>query len=161
VIRRASSLAKWGAAAVRRDRPADEGLGDDRARRLGKRPRPFRLDRPCDRIRGHAAGQVASSAQFSVDFHQLLSRGTIGGCDRFGLRSEINAMSLEVEATYEDGVLKPSQPLPLREHERVVISVKPMVSRIRQAAGLIRWTGDPAVLKQIAEDPDCGVSESP
>jgi predicted DNA-binding antitoxin AbrB/MazE fold protein len=61
-------------------------------------------------------------------------------------------MSLEVEATYEDGVLKPSQPLPLREHERVVITVKSKASRIRQAASLIRWTGDPDVLKQIAED---------
>ncbi len=70
-------------------------------------------------------------------------------------------MTLEVEATYENGVLKPSQPLPLREHERVVISVKPRVSRIRKAAGLIRWTGDPGVLRQIAEDPGCGDSESP
>ena len=70
-------------------------------------------------------------------------------------------MSLEVEATYEDGVLKPSQPLPLREHERVVVSVKQKVSRIRKAAGLLRWTGDPDVLKQIAEDPECGVLESP
>jgi predicted DNA-binding antitoxin AbrB/MazE fold protein len=70
-------------------------------------------------------------------------------------------MSLEFEATYEDGVLKPSQPLPLREHERVVISVRPRASRIRRAAGLIRWTGDPEILKQIAEDPECGVLESP
>jgi len=70
-------------------------------------------------------------------------------------------MSLEVEATYEDGVLKPNQPLPLREHERVIISVKPRISRIRQAAGLIRWTGDPAGLKAIAEDLESGILESP
>jgi predicted DNA-binding antitoxin AbrB/MazE fold protein len=69
-------------------------------------------------------------------------------------------MSLEIEATYENGVLKPSQPLPLREHQRVVISVRAKVSRIRQAAGMIHWTGDPAVLRQIAEDPESDVLES-
>jgi predicted DNA-binding antitoxin AbrB/MazE fold protein len=70
-------------------------------------------------------------------------------------------MSLEVEATYENGVLKPSQPLPLREHERVVISINPKVSRIRRAAGLIRWTGSHEDLKKIAEDPEYSVLESP
>jgi predicted DNA-binding antitoxin AbrB/MazE fold protein len=29
-------------------------------------------------------------------------------------------MTLTVEAIYEDGVLKPAQPLPLREHEQVL-----------------------------------------
>ena len=32
--------------------------------------------------------------------------------------------SIVVDATYEDGVLKPSQPLPLREHEMVRITVE-------------------------------------
>ena len=70
-------------------------------------------------------------------------------------------MTLEIEATYEGGVLKPAQPLPLREHERVVISVKPKSSRIREAAGMMRWTGDAETLKQIAEDAECGALESP
>ena len=34
-------------------------------------------------------------------------------------------MSLTVEAIYEDGVLKPAQPLPLQEHEKVRITVEP------------------------------------
>ena len=41
-------------------------------------------------------------------------------------------MSLEVEATYENGVLKLDKPLPLGEHERVTVSVKPLASPIRQ-----------------------------
>lgn len=67
-------------------------------------------------------------------------------------------MSLEIEAVYENGVLKPDTPLPLKEHERVTVSVKPHRSRIRQSAGLLRWTGDPEVLRKIAEDPQFGIS---
>jgi predicted DNA-binding antitoxin AbrB/MazE fold protein len=62
-------------------------------------------------------------------------------------------MSLEIEAVYENGVMKPDTPLPLKEHERVTVRVKPHTSRIRQSAGLLRWTGDPEVLRKIAEDP--------
>ena len=32
-------------------------------------------------------------------------------------------MPLQVEAVYENGVLRPLQPLGLREHERVIVSV--------------------------------------
>lgn len=32
-------------------------------------------------------------------------------------------MLLQVEAVYEDGVLRPLQPLDLREHEHVVVSI--------------------------------------
>jgi predicted DNA-binding antitoxin AbrB/MazE fold protein len=70
-------------------------------------------------------------------------------------------MSLEIEGIYEGGVLKPDEPLPLIAHERVVITVRPKASRIRQSAGLIRWTGAPEVLRRIAEDPildDAGAS---
>ena len=34
-------------------------------------------------------------------------------------------MSITIEAVYENGVLKPSQPLPFKEHERVSITVEP------------------------------------
>jgi predicted DNA-binding antitoxin AbrB/MazE fold protein len=63
-------------------------------------------------------------------------------------------MSFEVEATYEDGVLKLDKPLPLSEHERVTVQIKPRTSRIRQRAGSIKWTGDPETLRKIAEDPE-------
>ncbi len=58
-------------------------------------------------------------------------------------------MPLEVQATYEDGVLKPDSPLPLDEHERVTVSVKPQTSRIRESAGLLKWTGDPKALEYL------------
>ena len=41
-------------------------------------------------------------------------------------------MSLEIEAVYEDGVLKPEKPLPLQEHQRVTVSVQPTSEKRRQ-----------------------------
>jgi predicted DNA-binding antitoxin AbrB/MazE fold protein len=63
-------------------------------------------------------------------------------------------MSLEVEATYENGVLKLDKPLPLSEHERVTVQVMPHTSRMRRRAGSIKWTGDPETLRKIAEAPE-------
>ena len=70
-------------------------------------------------------------------------------------------MSLEVEATYEDGVLKLDKPLPLNEHERVTIEIKPKISLSRRLAGSIPWTGTHEDLRKIAEDPEFGIFESP
>ena len=70
-------------------------------------------------------------------------------------------MELEVEATYENGVLKLDGPLPLREHERLVVRISPKASIAEESYGLIGWTGDPAVLRRIAEDDECGMLESP
>ena len=50
-------------------------------------------------------------------------------------------MSLEVEATYENGVLKLDKPLPLGEHERVTVRVQSHGRRIRDCAGLIPFQG--------------------
>ena len=50
-------------------------------------------------------------------------------------------MTLTVEAIYENGVLRPAQPLPLQEHEKVQITVTPTVSHVRRSAGLMGWTG--------------------
>jgi predicted DNA-binding antitoxin AbrB/MazE fold protein len=33
-------------------------------------------------------------------------------------------MTLTVEAVYEDGVLKPAQPLPLQEHQQVRLTLE-------------------------------------
>src|SRR5437016_3338691 len=59
-----------------------------------------------------------------------------------------------VEAVYEDGVLKPAQSLPLREHEKVQLTVKRVVSRVRQTAGLIGWTGSQEEADVVALSPD-------
>ena len=70
-------------------------------------------------------------------------------------------MPLQIEATYEDGVLKLDEALPLMEHQRVLVTIQPQTSRARQSYGLIGWTGDPEVLRQIASDDDFGVGDSP
>lgn len=57
-------------------------------------------------------------------------------------------MSIEVHATYEDGVLKPDVPLPLDEHQRVVVSIQ-QPGRIRESAGLLAWNGDAAALDYL------------
>ena len=43
-------------------------------------------------------------------------------------------MPLQVDAVYENGVLRPLQPLDLREHERVVVSVAKTTSDRSQLA---------------------------
>ena len=70
-------------------------------------------------------------------------------------------MSLQVEATYENGVLKLDGPLPFQDRERIVVTVRSKVSRVDESYGLIGWTGDPEVLRQIAEDDGAGLLESP
>jgi predicted DNA-binding antitoxin AbrB/MazE fold protein len=70
-------------------------------------------------------------------------------------------MALTIEAVYENGVLKPTQPLPLKEHEKVRITVEPELTWAERTAGMLQWTGDPEVLRRIAEDDEFGILESP
>jgi predicted DNA-binding antitoxin AbrB/MazE fold protein len=75
-------------------------------------------------------------------------------------------MSLTVEAVYENGVLRPTEPLPLKEHERVVLSVRApaniqsALAAVERSHGLLRWTGDVATLRRVALDDDFGILES-
>jgi predicted DNA-binding antitoxin AbrB/MazE fold protein len=69
-------------------------------------------------------------------------------------------MSIEVEAVYEQGVLKPDQPLPLEEHQRVKIVVQGQGSVAQQTYGIIGWTGDPEVIRHVALDPEAGIQKS-
>lgn len=70
-------------------------------------------------------------------------------------------MTITIEATYEGGVLKPAGPLPLAEHEKVHLTIQSPASRAEQTAGLLRWTGDPAVLRRLAEDDEFSILEAP
>jgi predicted DNA-binding antitoxin AbrB/MazE fold protein len=70
-------------------------------------------------------------------------------------------MALEIEATYENGVLRPDHQLPLSEHQRVKLTVQEEPRRSQRSYGLLGWTGDPEVIRRIAEDDQFGVSESP
>ena len=58
-------------------------------------------------------------------------------------------MVLTVEAVYENGVLKPAQPLPLKEHEKVQLTVAAQGPNTQQAYGIIGWKGTHEELEQI------------
>ena len=76
-------------------------------------------------------------------------------------------MSITIEATYEDGVLKPLSPLPLKEHEKVRVTIHPgaEVHPAPDAAprgyGLIRWTGSLEDLDYLIEDIENDPLEGP
>jgi predicted DNA-binding antitoxin AbrB/MazE fold protein len=63
-------------------------------------------------------------------------------------------MSLEVEAIYENGVLRPSQALPLQEGQKVNLTIQPVGSAAKRFCGSLRWTRDPEELRGYLTDPD-------
>ena len=63
-------------------------------------------------------------------------------------------MTHVVEATYENGVLKLAQPLPLAPNEKVRVTVETGTSPLLQAHGIVGWKGDHETLRRLAEDPD-------
>ena len=69
-------------------------------------------------------------------------------------------MAITVEAIYENGVLKPATPLPLQDKERVQVTVQRAVSRVRQTAGLIGWTGCQEDADFVALSPELDPQES-
>jgi len=69
-------------------------------------------------------------------------------------------MPITVEAIYENGILKLAQPLPLKEHEKVRVTIEPELTWAERTAGMLHWPGDPEVLRQIAEDDEFGIRES-
>lgn len=65
-------------------------------------------------------------------------------------------MSITVEAVYENGVLRPAQPLPLGENEKVSVTIEPSSSWADRTSGMLKWPGDPAELRRYLNDPDEG-----
>ena len=70
-------------------------------------------------------------------------------------------MAIVVEATYENGVLKPAQPLPLAEHQKVQITIGTETSPLLQAYGNMGWTGTDSDLRYLAEDVELDPQEGP
>jgi predicted DNA-binding antitoxin AbrB/MazE fold protein len=70
-------------------------------------------------------------------------------------------MPLTVEATYENGVLKPAQPLPLKEHDKVRLTIEPALSWAERTYGLLGWTGDAATVEYFALSPELDPQEEP
>jgi predicted DNA-binding antitoxin AbrB/MazE fold protein len=69
-------------------------------------------------------------------------------------------MAITIDAIYENGVLRPTRPLPLKEREIVQITIEPEQSWAERTAGLIQWKGDPALLQHIAEGDEFSILES-
>jgi len=63
-------------------------------------------------------------------------------------------MPITVEAVYENGVLKPAQPLPRKEHERVQVTVQMPPLDILQVQGILGWHGTSEELAPFALDPE-------
>ncbi len=63
-------------------------------------------------------------------------------------------MPLTVEAIYENGVLKPTGPLPLKEHQKVRLTIESADNWVQATAGIIRWQGSSEELQRFAEDPE-------
>lgn len=76
-------------------------------------------------------------------------------------------MALIVQATYQNGILKLAQPLPLKEHEKVEVvvrtthEVEEAVNAARRSYGIIGWTGDAETVERLALEPEFGIEESP
>jgi predicted DNA-binding antitoxin AbrB/MazE fold protein len=70
-------------------------------------------------------------------------------------------MSLTVEATYENGVLKPDRPLPFKEHERVRITIQSRTNSVEETYGICGWKGDPEELRRLALAPEFDLPEEP
>jgi predicted DNA-binding antitoxin AbrB/MazE fold protein len=60
-------------------------------------------------------------------------------------------MPITIDAIYEDGVFKPTGPLPLQEHEKVRVTVHPARNWVERTAGLIPCT-DARLIEWAAED---------
>ena len=63
---------------------------------------------------------------------------------------------LEIEAVYEQGILKLPRELPLTEGQKVTITIHPPGSVVQHLYGMIPWTRDPEELHRFLEDPDEG-----
>ena len=70
-------------------------------------------------------------------------------------------MSYVIEATYENGLLKLDEPLPLSHQQRVKVVVDDHVSVAKRSLGMMGWKGDPNVVERMALDPEAGILGSP
>lgn len=68
-------------------------------------------------------------------------------------------MGLEIDATYDNGVLKLERPLPLENGQRVRLTIHPPGGRAGKAYGLIGWTGSHEELERLATDPELSLLE--
>jgi predicted DNA-binding antitoxin AbrB/MazE fold protein len=63
-------------------------------------------------------------------------------------------VAIIIEAVYEDGVLKPSEPLPWGEGERVRVVVSSVDSPLLKAYGILGFKGTAEEAEYLALHPD-------
>jgi predicted DNA-binding antitoxin AbrB/MazE fold protein len=63
-------------------------------------------------------------------------------------------MAITVEAIYENGVLRPLEPLPWKEGERVRVAVSSLDSPLLKAYGIMGFKGTAEEAEYLAMDPD-------
>ena len=70
-------------------------------------------------------------------------------------------MTISVEAVYENGVLKPVQPLPLQEREKVRVTIEPQSNPLLPAYGIMGFQGTAEEADYFAEDPELDYPPAP
>ena len=70
-------------------------------------------------------------------------------------------MAITIEAVYENGMLRLSKPLPLKDQQKVQVTVHTGTSPLVQAYGIMGWTGDAGTLERFALDPEFDPEEGP
>jgi predicted DNA-binding antitoxin AbrB/MazE fold protein len=63
-------------------------------------------------------------------------------------------MPLIIEAIYENGVLKPAQPLPLKELEHVRVTIQSATNWVNETYGICGWRGSAEEAERFAADPE-------
>jgi predicted DNA-binding antitoxin AbrB/MazE fold protein len=68
--------------------------------------------------------------------------------------AEACAMSITVEATYENGALKLERPLPFKEHQRVRVTVETTLTWAERTAGMMGFRGSAEEAEYFAKSPE-------
>jgi predicted DNA-binding antitoxin AbrB/MazE fold protein len=75
-------------------------------------------------------------------------------------------MTITIEAIYENGVLKPCEPLPLANKDRVQVTVQTSTivelapDAVEESYGLVKWTGDKVTLDRLIMDAEFDPEEA-
>jgi predicted DNA-binding antitoxin AbrB/MazE fold protein len=68
-------------------------------------------------------------------------------------------MTITVNAVFENGTLRPMEPLPLAEHARVRVTIQPIGDWVNDSYGICGWKGSSEELRRLALSPDLEFEE--
>jgi predicted DNA-binding antitoxin AbrB/MazE fold protein len=68
-------------------------------------------------------------------------------------------MAITIDAVVENGLLRPTQPLPFKENQRVRVTIQPKENWVQESFGLCGWKGDVEDLRRLALSPDFDLEE--